>query len=111
MDVRDRNLAIFEKEGHSIFNQCLQKISKYGQCSYTTIFIDKSGRERLCEVLLERVDVGGSKFIIGMYRGISGLMEFIDEAEMLIKLSWVISTSGLLEELLRLAVSHGSAIL
>ncbi len=109
--VKNKSPAEFEKEGYSYFNRYLEKISAGLQCSYTTVIRDTRGSEKLCEVSLEQVDLDGKGCIIGMYNDISRLMEFIDEADMLIQLSWVIGNCRSLHELLQLTVAKSSSIL
>lgn len=101
----------FEKEGHTNFQRCLDGLFEKEHCSYTTIFMDKNGSERLCEVFLDIVDYDGRKCVLGMYKDISVMMTVLDEAEMLIQLSWIIGNSSSLEELLEKTVSQGASIL
>jgi PAS domain S-box-containing protein len=110
-EVKDNSPVDFEKEGHSCFDRYLGKISTGVQYSYTTVIIDKQGDEKLSEVSLEQVDVDGKSCVIGMYKDIGRLMEFIDEADMLIQLSWVIGNCKTLHELLQLTVAKSSSIL
>jgi signal transduction histidine kinase len=67
--------------------------------------------ERLCEVSLDLVEYRGRKCVLGMYKDISVMMTVLDEAEMLIQLSWIIGNSTSLEELLQETVSQGVLIL
>lgn len=101
----------FEKSGHQYFQQCLDGIHDEEHCSYTTLFVDKGGAERLCEVSLDLVDYEGRKCILGMYKDISVMMTVLDEAEMLIQLSWIIGNSSSMDELLQKTVSQGASIM
>ena len=101
----------FEKKGHKLFQQCLDGILEKEHCSYTTFFMGKNGSERLCEVFLDLVDYEGRKCVLGMYKDISVMMTVLDEAEMLIQLSWIIGNSSSMEELLQKTVSQGASIM
>ena len=105
------NPGEFEKKGHTYFQHFLESTLEKGHCSYTTIFLTKAGMERLCEVSLDLMEYKGRKCVLGMYTDISVMMTVLDEAEMLIQLSWIIGNSTLLEELLKETVSQGMSIL
>jgi len=110
-DVRKSNPTDFEKKGHVYFHTCLKQIFERRHCSYTTLFVDRAGTDRLCEVFLDLVQYQGKQCILGMYTDISLMMTVLDEAEMLIKLSWIIGNSTALEQLLEKTVFQGVSIL
>jgi PAS domain S-box-containing protein len=110
-EVHGKDPAAFEKRGHSFFHTCLETLFDQAHCTYTTLFVDKSGAERLCEVSLDRVYFEGKQCVLGMYSDISVMMTVLDEAETLIQLSWVIGNSNSMQELLEKTVAQGASIL
>jgi PAS domain S-box-containing protein len=110
-EVLEREPSDFEMPGHAYFHTCADLIFERQHCTYTTVFKNRSGDERLCEVFLDLVDYGGKACMLGMYTDISVMMTVLDEAEMLIELSWIIGNSDSLEQLLQETVAQGIAIL
>jgi PAS domain S-box-containing protein len=110
-EVRERHPSVFEKQGHTCFHTCMDYIFDRRHCVYTTFFVNRTGEERLCEVFLDLVEYRGKACILGMYTDISVMMTVLDEAEMLIELSWTIGNSDSLEQLLQKTVAQGVAVL
>ena len=106
-EVFDKDPSFFEVEDYSYFNQAIEKLNE-GETHivYTTVVRRKEGQTVDCEVSIDRVEFDGDVYYIGLYRDITEYIKFIDKADSLIQLTWLMINSRSRKELLAKAASH-----
>ncbi|KPJ86618.1 MAG: hypothetical protein AMS17_11680 [Spirochaetes bacterium DG_61] len=110
-EVQDKSPDFFEKPGKSFFSRYMDSLAEQEHIVYNTVFLTKSGKERYCEVSLDHVNFEGKSTVIAIYSDLSNFMKLIDEAEILIQLSWDIGNTSSLTELVETAAGRVFSIL
>jgi PAS domain S-box-containing protein len=110
-DARGRSPADFEKADKSFFDQCVNLLEETRRCVYNTVVVTRSGGEQCCEVSLDLVEYEGKRYVIAMYNDVTSLMQLLDEAETLIRLSWDIGNICSFDELVRTVSENLASIL
>jgi PAS domain S-box-containing protein len=110
-DVVGKTPAEFEKPEKSFFDQLMGVLRESRRCTYNTVFVTRAGEEHFCEVSLDYVDYEGKQFVIVMYNDVTSLMQLLDEAETLIRLSWDIGNIPSFEEMVQTVSEKVASIL
>jgi PAS domain S-box-containing protein len=110
-DVLGKTPADFEKPEKSFFGQCVGVLQESRRCIYNTVIVTRACEEHFCEVSLDFVEYEGKRYVIVMYNDVTSLMQLLDEAETLIRLSWDIGNISSFEEMVRTVSEKMASIL
>ncbi len=105
-EVKEKDPSFFEKEGYEYFSKAKNRLKEDSHITYTTIIKRKDGSDVDCEVSIDKINMDGDYYYIGIYRDISDYIRFIDQADSLIQITWLMINSKTREELVTKAAGH-----
>ena len=110
-ELFDKSPELFEKPDKTFFRNCLSILPKERRCIYNTVVVTKQGDERFCEVALDLIDYEEKQYVIAIYNDLTSIMQLLDEAETLIRLSWYTGNVPAVQDLIQSSSEQIAAVL